>query len=245
MELFAEERQIAIVNLSAENKSYVKLGGDDFFTFVSEELPDFVGGMFPIAREPEHTYIAGLSMGGYGTLVHALTHPERFKALGAFSAAVQLNPALLVADAMAAASGQAEVDPSIDPASLAEKLAADGKTFPKAYVACGAKDFLYKANQGFRDKLVGLGADVVLEPGDREVPGLAAPYRLLCPGRQAANLTFGLRQDLGSFSPPNSSPCAQELQVTLAALDPPNSFTFGIIMGPGPLEEPGLFFGCT
>ena len=160
VELFAEERQIAIVNLSAENKSYVKLGGDDFFTFVSEELPDFVGGMFPIAREPEHTYIAGLSMGGYGTLVHALTHPERFQALGAFAAVVHLNPALLVADAMAAASGQAEVDPSIDPASLAEKLAADGKTFPKAYVACGAKDFLYKANQDFRDKLVGLGADV-------------------------------------------------------------------------------------
>ena len=79
VELFAEERQIAIVNLSAENKSYVKLGGDDFFTFVSEEVPDFVCGMFPVSREPEHTYIAGLSMGGYGTLVHALNRPERFR----------------------------------------------------------------------------------------------------------------------------------------------------------------------
>ena len=159
VELFAEERQIAVVNLSAENKSYVNLAGDDFFTFVSEELPDFVCGMFPISREPEHTYIAGLSMGGYGTLVHALNHPERFRAFGAFSAAVQLNPEALVSGG-AAATEQKPVDPSIDPQSLAEKLAKEGAAFPKAYIACGAKDFLYKANEEFRDKLKALGADV-------------------------------------------------------------------------------------
>lgn len=159
VELFAEERQIAVVNLSAENKSYVKLGGDDFFTFVSEELPDFVCGMFPVTRDPEHTYIAGLSMGGYGTLVHAFSHPERFKALGAFSAAVQLNPESLVSGG-ADAVNQKPTDPSLDPSSLAEKLSKEGKAFPKAYIACGAKDFLYEANLAFRDKLIGLGADV-------------------------------------------------------------------------------------
>lgn len=167
VEMFAEERQIAIVNLSAENKSYVNLCGDDFFTFVSEELPDFVCGMFPISREPEHTYIAGLSMGGYGTLVHAFSHPERFKALGAFSAAVQLNPETLafgnpkteIPGTPEAAEWKA-ADPSIDPTSLAQALAVSGKTFPKTYIACGAKDFLYEANQAFRDKLKELGADV-------------------------------------------------------------------------------------
>ena len=112
VELFAEERQIAVVNLSAENKSYVNLAGDDFFTFVSEELPDFVCGMFPISREPEHTYIAGLSMGGYGTLVHALNHPERFRAFGAFSAAVQLNPEALVSAAPQPRSRNRWIPPS-------------------------------------------------------------------------------------------------------------------------------------
>ena len=159
VELFAEERQIAVVNLSAENKSYVNLYGDDFFTFVSEELPDFVCGMFPVAREPEHTYIAGLSMGGYGALVHALNHPERFKAFGAFSAAVQLNPAALVSGG-ADATQQKPADPALDPLSLAEKLAGEGKAFPKAYIACGAKDFLFEANVAFRDQLQKLGADL-------------------------------------------------------------------------------------
>ena len=159
VEMYAEERQIAIVNLSAENKSYVKVGGDDFFTFVSKELPDFVCGMFPISRKPEDTYIAGLSMGGFGTLVHALNFPERFAAFGAFSAAVKLNPAqLAVGDTNAAQETAPE--PQYDPATLADQIVQDGKKFPKAYLACGAKDFLFEANREFRDKLLSLGADV-------------------------------------------------------------------------------------
>ncbi len=43
---------------------------------------------------------------------------------------------------------------------LARKLAADGKKFPKIYMSCGEKDFLYDANVNFRDELKTLGADV-------------------------------------------------------------------------------------
>jgi putative tributyrin esterase len=53
-----------------------------------------------------------------------------------------------------------ELNPKFDPNSLADKIAAEGRKFPKCYIACGAKDFLYKANQEFRDKLIKLGADV-------------------------------------------------------------------------------------
>ena len=42
VELYAEERRIAIVNISAENKAYAKVGADDFKRFVSEELPEFL-----------------------------------------------------------------------------------------------------------------------------------------------------------------------------------------------------------
>ncbi len=165
VELYAEERQIAIVNLSAENKSYVKIGGDDFFQFVSEELPDFVCGMFPVSREPEHTYIAGLSMGGYGTLVHAFSHPQRFKALGAFSAAVSINPYELAMGKIAKLDEEFQKkmdsqDPAISPQALAQKVKAEGKPFPKVYFACGKKDGIFDTNVAFRDKLVSLGADV-------------------------------------------------------------------------------------
>ena len=47
VELFAEERNIAVVMLSAENKMYVNHGGnsfmgDCFYDFIEEELPDFL-----------------------------------------------------------------------------------------------------------------------------------------------------------------------------------------------------------
>lgn len=158
VEMFAEERQIAVVNLSAENKSYINYGSADmFYDFIENELPDFVCGMFPISKRPEDTYIAGLSMGGFGTLIHALGNPEKYAAFGAFSAAVQLNPYALVSSGAEAVK---EIDPQNDPTQLAEQLHTAGKKFPKAYIACGKKDFLIEANEAFRDKLIALGADV-------------------------------------------------------------------------------------
>ena len=159
VELFAEERNIAIVNISAENKSYVRSGGDDFYSFIEEELPDFVCGMCPISRRPEDTYIAGFSMGGFGTLVHALSNPGKYAAFGAFSAAISLNP-----DSLADNDGAAEaVDPSISPNDLADKLIAEKAAFPKAYIAIGSKDFLLEENHAFRDKLVQAGIPVTYE----------------------------------------------------------------------------------
>ena len=81
VELYAEERQIAVVCLSAENKAYVDQPRDKFYDFVAKELPDFVLGMFPVSDRPEDTYIAGLSMGGYGALVHGLSRSARFAAI--------------------------------------------------------------------------------------------------------------------------------------------------------------------
>ena len=96
MELYAEERNIAVVMPSGENKFYVDWPSNKFFAFISEELPDFVTGLFPVSKRPEDTYIAGLSMGGFGTAVHALNFPERFYAFGPISASFRLiNPAAL------------------------------------------------------------------------------------------------------------------------------------------------------
>lgn len=187
VEMFAEERQIAVVNISAENKSYIKKGDDDFFKFVSEELPDFVCGMFPISDRPEDTFTAGLSMGGYGTLVHALNFPERFAAFGAFSAGVSVgkinmskfDPDKLQAQHAAEKGNRPplapnpEVDPQFDPVALALKIVEEKRTFPKVYMACGGKDFIYESNIQFRDKLMELGADVTWD----EIPQYGHEWR--------------------------------------------------------------------
>lgn len=133
VELFAEERRIAVVMLSAENKAYINHGGDDdYFTFVSEELPSFIQNTFPISKRREDTYICGLSMGGYGATVHGLSKPENFKAIGTLSGAV---------------GGMGNDGPK--PADLLKKLVEEKKDIPDIYLACGNKDFILDSNHEF------------------------------------------------------------------------------------------------
>lgn len=154
VEMYAEERNIAVVMISAENKSYVNNNGDNFYDFIENELMDFVKGNFNVSDKPEDTYIAGLSMGGFGTLVHALSNPEKYCALGAFSAAIELNPAAL-------SGGKEEpVNPDYDPKTLAERIYENKGKFPKMYIACGEKDFLFEANKAFKDRLTEMGNKV-------------------------------------------------------------------------------------
>ena len=151
VELYAEEHNMAVVMLSAENKSYINRGGDDnYFDFISHELPEFIQGMFPVSDKPEDTYIAGLSMGGYGALVHGLSQSERFAAIGAFSGAT---------------GGMPGTPDEYSPAKLAEKCAKEKRMKPM-YIACGDKDFLYEANTQFKDMLIKLGYDVTWVIGE-------------------------------------------------------------------------------
>jgi len=175
VELFAEERRIAVVTFSAENKGYIPRGQDDYFTFMAEELPDFICGLFPVSKRPEDTYLAGLSMGGYGTLIYGLNDPERFAAIGTFSSAIILPPERLAGDPeKAKQAGEAsDGDPRFDPYALADKLLAEGRKLPKLYMACGDGDFLYQSNLKFRDYLRSVGADLTWE----ELPGYGHEWR--------------------------------------------------------------------
>lgn len=169
VELYAEENNIAVVMFSAENKCYAdQPGGDNFFRFLQEELPDFVCGMFPISHRMEDSYIAGLSMGGYGTLLHAFSAPERYMAAGAFSAAIHIDPLHF-----RRAAGSAQRAEAFDPLALIHTAIESKKHVPKLYVACGEEDFLFSENVAFRDQLQELGADFTWD----QEPGLGHEWR--------------------------------------------------------------------
>lgn len=61
--------------------------GPRYRDYVLEELPDFIRRNFPLSCRREDTFIAGCSMGGFGALKLGLARPERFCAIGCFSAA--------------------------------------------------------------------------------------------------------------------------------------------------------------
>lgn len=154
LERYAEERNIAVVTLSGENKFYANHPGDDrFYDFLAQELPDFVCGLFPISTRREDTFIAGLSMGGFGTLLHALSRPEAFCAFGAFSAGIRETGVDQPADAVC-------TDTRPDLFLLLARYADRMDQLPKAYLSCGMKDGLYAINQRLRDQFRAQGGEV-------------------------------------------------------------------------------------
>jgi putative tributyrin esterase len=161
LERYAEEANIAVVTFAGENKAYANHPGDDkFYDFIAKELPDFVLGLFPISDRREDTYIAGLSMGGYGTLLHALSRPGDFCAFGAFSAGLGEEGSQMAADAVV---GEQRPDISY----LLKEAAGNMDKLPKGYLSCGTEDFLYKVNLKFQEQYLAQGGDLLW----KAVPG--------------------------------------------------------------------------
>ena len=61
-----------------------------YWTFLTEELPELVSRFFRVSSEPTETFVAGLSMGGYGAFKWALRHPGRFAAAASLSGALNI-----------------------------------------------------------------------------------------------------------------------------------------------------------
>lgn len=149
VERYAEERQICVVMISGENKGYRNIpGGDRHFDFLAHELPEFIQANFNVSKRPEDTYIAGLSMGSMGTILHALSEPERFRAAGAFSGPAMKMPKIADGEdrmaamqAMNAKKAEEMLDDVSDEAKeLIAKAKAEGKTFPTFWVSTGLQD---------------------------------------------------------------------------------------------------------
>ena len=87
---WAEERNLAVVMPSGDNSFYFKsrTPWNDYETFIGEELVEITRRMFPLSEKREDTFIAGLSMGGFGALRNGIVYS------GTFSHVIGLSSAL-------------------------------------------------------------------------------------------------------------------------------------------------------
>jgi S-formylglutathione hydrolase FrmB len=135
--------------------------GNRYWTFLSEELPTVVHGFFRLSRRREDTFVAGLSMGGYGALKWALRDPDGFAAAASLSGVLDL--------ARRHAHG-GPLDRIFGPGPIAgtgDDLLAllDPATAPSLYVCCGTEDPLYDNNVTFRDACRAAGISVTVDFG--------------------------------------------------------------------------------
>ena len=157
----AEKYNFAIVMPTAENSFYLdgEATGRKYQTLVGEELVDYVRSTFGLAQGPDDTYIAGLSMGGFGALHTGLAYPDRFGKIAALSSALiihelkDMQPGSgngvanyeYYRECFGDLSTAAERD--VNPEVLAHKLKAAGAKIPGIYMACGTEDFLIENNR--------------------------------------------------------------------------------------------------
>ena len=93
---YAEKAGLAVVMPAVHRSFYTdEARGHRYWEFLSEELPGIVHEFFRVTDRPEETFVAGLSMGGYGALKLALSHPDRFGAAASLSGALELRELLL------------------------------------------------------------------------------------------------------------------------------------------------------
>ena len=135
--------------------------GHRYWEYVSEELPRLVARFFRVSQEPEDTFVAGLSMGGYGALKLALTHPERYAAAASLSGALDVV-------GLAEHGGRDELfqrvydgapGPDDDLFDLLER--AEG--VPPLHVSCGTEDALLDSNERFAAAVEARGVDVTTD----------------------------------------------------------------------------------
>jgi S-formylglutathione hydrolase FrmB len=148
--------------------------GGAYWTFLSQELPELVSQFFRLSDRPEDTFVAGLSMGGYGALRWALTFPERFAAAASFSGAVNITgmrTSRVRPDDPKFYERIFGNEPVPDSADLFKLVdAVDHDQCPPLYVSCGTEDGLIEDNRAFVELVekAGLELRTSFVPGEHE-----------------------------------------------------------------------------
>lgn len=183
--MWAEEIGLAVVMPSGENSFYldipVKEGClGDFGAYIGEELISVTREMFPLSHKREETYIAGLSMGGYGACRNGLKYCDIFGKVAVLSGAVHFfeyprewvkTQGNTIGELQNIGDLDVMEETDRNPRYLIncirERNMEDGSDhFPAFYVACGLQDPLIGANRSIAEVLKESGADVVYEEGD-------------------------------------------------------------------------------
>lgn len=179
IEKYAQEHKLAVVMPSASNSFYQNMiMGSDYLTYLTEELPAFVASLFPVSRKRENTFVAGLSMGGYGALKLAFEKPEQYGACASLSGAVDICGVMngikkgeiggpFRFEAIFGEETNVE-GTDADLFALIRKRKEENRPLPKVFQSCGTEDFIYEINVKGHKKLEALGIDLTYE----EHPGI-------------------------------------------------------------------------
>lgn len=160
IERYAFQRNIAVVMPSGYNSAYTDMKyGQNYFTYLSQELPSYMEKVFPVSNKPQNRFVAGCSMGGYGAMKLALSCPGKFAAAASLSGSLHVEDRIL---GLSANSGNQCAgiygDPPViqketqDLFYMLRRLAENNQPIPRLFLCCAEDDkpYLQKATEDFR-----------------------------------------------------------------------------------------------
>lgn len=213
VEMYAAEKNLVVVMPSALNSNYSNwdeyMLGFRMFDFLTEELMPLIYGWFPVSDKREDNFIAGLSMGGRGTIKYAVNHPEKFAAAAVLSATpmdmsdmgpendcpmLNTNNPRMQATLKNAGGVEAFQNSNENVWAIIDRLANTG-TLPRLMFACGEQDvMLYELFKKFQAHANEIGLDAHWF----ELPGYKHEWRFWDLAIQEALSFFGLTEEGGN-----------------------------------------------
>jgi len=159
---------LVVIMPSAGRSFYADLpNGQNYFSYLTDELPGYLQKVFGLSPRREDTLIAGNSMGGYGAFKAAFLHPELYSAAASFSGVLSL--AFITDYPNDPRRGEFEylfgdldkmTGSEHDPAAWLKRAANNPGKLPGLYIACGRQDDLYPLNKQFYAACQSLGIHV-------------------------------------------------------------------------------------
>lgn len=162
---YIDGKDIAVVMPNGDNSFYVdnNFSGEKFGTYIGKELVQFTRSILPLSTDYNETFIAGLSMGGFGAVRAGLKYNNTFGLIAGFSSALITNRIINMTKENSASI--THMDPAYyqtifdgqeilktsdkNPQFLISELLKKGAKLPKLYLACGTEDFLLEDNRHF------------------------------------------------------------------------------------------------
>jgi putative tributyrin esterase len=151
IETIAAGYGLVVVMPSVGRSFYIdQPNGQKYFSYLVDELPRYLKDVFGLAPPREDTFIAGVSMGGYGAFKAALLHPELYSAAASFSGMLSLEflrayPNDPRREEFTYLFGDLEklAGSEHDPAVWLQQAAKNPSALPRLFIACGRQEDVY------------------------------------------------------------------------------------------------------
>ena len=147
---YVRDLPLVVVMPDVERSFCINTASDERFEdYLLQDVIPRAEHAFPIRSGRAHRVVGGLSMGGYGSMMLGLRHPELFCSVGSHSSAFEIHQSPDWRQAFGPPGSS--IRQEYDLFRLAEEV--DRSQFPELFIDCGTEDFLFESNRNFHAHL--------------------------------------------------------------------------------------------